>query len=126
RAMAARLAAGAAAGQADYVVANPGASWAAALRFAAFRLINTVRPAGRERLGLSAGLLGTGMAFRRDLLRRLPWDAFSVAEDQEYHARLVLAGERVAFAREASVSSAMPAGLRAARTQQERWEGGKA
>lgn len=85
-----------------------------------------MRPRGKEALGLSAGLFGTGMAFRRDVLRRHPWNAFSVAEDNEYHARLVTAGERVAFAPEARVVSAMPRSLRAARTQQERWEGGKA
>lgn len=124
-AMAARLSAGAAAVQVDYRVANPGASWTAGLRYAAFALINTVRPLGKERLGLSAGLMGTGMAFRRDVLARHPWSAFSVVEDGEYHARLVLAGERTAFAPEATVLSAMPVTLRQARAQQERWEGGK-
>jgi hypothetical protein len=119
------LLAGAAAVQADYVVSNPTESWAAGLRFAAFRLINTVRPLGKDRLGLSCGLLGTGMAFSRAVLERHPWVAYSLIEDGEYHLQLVAAGERVAFVPEAVVSSPMPISLRAARNQQLRHEGGK-
>ncbi len=125
RALAARLVSGAAAVQADYVVANPGASWSSGLRFAAFALNNTVAPLGQSALGLSCGLLGNGMAFRRDLLERQPWTAFTLAEDAEYHARLVAAGERVVFAPEARVTSPMPTTLREARQQNLRWEGGK-
>lgn len=124
-AMEARLRAGAEAVQADYVVANPGESWSSGLRYAAFALINTVRPLGKGTLGLSCGLLGTGMGFKRTLLEREPWEAYSLAEDGEYHLRLVASGARVAFAREASVSSAMPTSLRGAREQQLRWEGGR-
>jgi len=125
RALEARLRAGAPAVQADDVVANPEASAAAGLRYAAFRLINTVRPRGREALGLSCGLFGTGMALRRDLLARLPWQAGGLAEDAEYHLRLVAAGERAAFAPEAAVTSAMPARLAGSGAQQARWEGGR-
>jgi hypothetical protein len=120
-----RLAAGAAAVQADYTVANPGESPVAALRFAAFALVNTVRPLAKQRLGLSCGLGGTGMGFTRELLRRHPWDPTHLTEDEDYHLRLVLAGERAEFAPEASVSSAMPTSARASREQQARWEGGK-
>jgi 1,2-diacylglycerol 3-beta-glucosyltransferase len=123
-ALAARIAAGARAVQVPYVVANPGDSAAAAARYAGFALVNHVRPLGRSALGLSCGLLGTGMAFRADLLREHPWDAFGVAEDAEYHLRLVSAGERVAFAPEAWVASPMPTSAAAAEVQRERWEGG--
>lgn len=111
--------------QVDYVVGNPEASHVSALRFGAFALMNTVRPQGKQRLGLSCGLLGTGMAFSRELLRRQPWTGTGLAEDGEYHMRLVLAGERVEFVAEASVSSAMPTSRRGSSEQQARWEGGK-
>src|SRR5438309_2857017 len=42
-------------------VANARASQASALRYAAFALMNTVRPLGKRRLGLSCGLFGTGV-----------------------------------------------------------------
>lgn len=121
----ARLQAGARVLQADYRVANPAASQQSALRYAGFVLENTVRSAGRSAVGLSSGLLGTGMAFTADVLARHPWDAFSFAEDREYHLRLVAAGEVVEFAPETRVLSDMPVTARAAHSQEQRWESGR-
>ena len=125
RALDARLRSGASAVQASYVVANAGASTASTLRAAAFSLFNVVRPLGKDRLGLSAGILGTGMALRRDLVERHRFDTGSVVEDADLHLRLVAAGERVVFAPEAEVRSAMPTAAPAAAAQQTRWEGGR-
>lgn len=122
----AHLTAGASAVQAAYGIANPEASWAAALRFASLELMNVVRPLGASALGASAGLYGTGMAFSTELLARLPWSARSLVEDREQHLALVAAGERVAFAPEASVRAPAPVTLGAARSQQLRWEAGRA
>lgn len=123
--LASRLGAGADAVQSDYVVSNADASPAAALRWAAFRLICTVRPLGKMALGVSVGLSGTGMAFRREVLERNPWRAFSIVEDLEYHASLVDAGHRVVFAPEVAVRSPMPTSLVKSQAQQARWESGK-
>lgn len=120
------LRAGADAAQAIYDVANPDASPTAALRWAAYALKHRVRPRGRAALGLSAGLYGSGMAFRASLLRAQPWRGFSVAEDIEYHLQLAQAGVRVAFAGDVSVETAMPTTPAAAHTQQLRWESGNA
>lgn len=111
--------------QARYVINNSDQSAAAALRAAAFLLMDTVRPLGKDALGLSCGLFGTGMGFRRELLQRHRWNVASLAEDAEYHSTLVLAGERVRFAPEAWVASSMPVSLTAGAEQQARWEGGK-
>lgn len=119
-----RLRAGAVAVQVDNSIANGNASSASALRYAAFVLINTIRPLGKTRLGLSCGLSGTGMGFSRALLEREPWAAVSLAEDREYHLRLVAAGERVVFASEAAVSSPVATSLGKASEQQLRWEAG--
>jgi 1,2-diacylglycerol 3-beta-glucosyltransferase len=118
-----RLRGGAEAVQVNYVAANPEASTAAALRFAGFALVNTVRFLGKQRLGLSCGLVGTGMAFTRDLLRREAWRDVGLVEDGEYHMRLVLAGERTEFVHEAWVSSPMPSKL--GTSAEERWEQGR-
>jgi hypothetical protein len=125
-AMDARLRGGAQAVQVRYTVANPGASSQTALRSAAFALMNTVRPLGKDRLGLSSGLLGTGMAFRRAALERHRFAERSLVEDADLHLRLVAEGERVAFVPEASVRSPMPTSAGAIRSQQSRWEGGRA
>ena len=124
-ALAAHAQAGARVAQVEYVVANPEESPAAALRAAAFLLVNRVRPAGRGALGLSAGLLGTGMMFTPDVLRRVPWSDFGLAEDAEYGLHLAAAGERVVFVDEARVSSPMPVTAAVARSQEMRWEADK-
>jgi hypothetical protein len=120
-----RLHAGITVAQAGYWVANPADSWPAALRWAAFALVNVVRPRGAEALGLSCGILGTGFMVGRDVLERVRWEAFSLAEDQEYHLRLIDAGERVHFVHEAAVTSPMPTSLAASREQNLRWEAGR-
>ena len=125
RAFAAHWAAGAEAVQARYLVANPAAAPAAAARAAAFALAADVRPLGKDRLGLSCGLLGTGMGFTWAHLQRHPWSSFGLTEDVERHLALVLAGERVVLASETAVHSAMPESLDGATSQQSRWEAGK-
>jgi 1,2-diacylglycerol 3-beta-glucosyltransferase len=126
RAASTRIAAGAEVVQAAYTVSNPDDSPAAALRQGAFALVNTVRPLGKSALGLSCGLLGTGMAFAPGVLERVPWRSFSLAEDAEQHLRLVEAGLRAEFCPEAGVSSPMPASLAGGADQQSRWEAGRA
>jgi hypothetical protein len=120
-----RLRSGASAVQVDYVAGNPEDSHVSALRFGAFALADTVRFLGKQRLGLSCGLVGTGMGFRRELLERIPWTATGLVEDGEYHLHLVLAGERAEFVAEASVSQAVPTSMRASSEQQARWERGR-
>jgi 1,2-diacylglycerol 3-beta-glucosyltransferase len=124
-AMDARIRRGAHAVQVRYLVGNPSASHASALRYAAFALMDTVRPMGKQRLGLSCGLFGTGMGFTAELLERAPWTATGLVEDFEYHMRLVDAGERAEFAAEAWISSAMPVSFGQSSDQQARWEQGK-
>jgi cellulose synthase/poly-beta-1,6-N-acetylglucosamine synthase-like glycosyltransferase len=123
--MNAHLARGDVAIQAYYGVLNGGDSWAAALRYAALTLYNGLRPRGRDALGLSAGLRGNGMCFAAQLLERFGWDAVTLAEDAEFHLRLVASGLRVAYAAQATVLAEMPVTLRQARSQNMRWERGR-
>jgi hypothetical protein len=125
-AIAGRLWDGARAVQVAYRVGNAEASPVAALRYASFALVNEVRPLGKTTLGLSGGLFGTGMAFTRDVVARHGWPARSLVEDQEQHLALVHAGERIVFAPETCVVSAMPTSLRQASSQQLRWDAGRA
>ena len=92
----------------------------------AFRGFNVVRPAGRDRLGLSAGILGNGFAIRRTLLAENPWSSLSVVEDLEFHIKLVLLGKKVLFLNQAKVSSVLPSTKDGEATQRARWEGGRA
>ncbi len=92
---------------------------------AALLAFNVLRPRGRDRLGLSCGILGNGFALTRETLLAVPYTAVSLVEDLEYHLRLVRAGRRVRFADAVTVRAEMPAGGRGAKTQRARWEGGR-
>lgn len=124
-AFAARLARGEQALQAEYGVRNADASWRTRLLRLAFALFHDVRSLARERLGLSCGLRGNGMAFTPAVLRAVPHDAFSIVEDLEYGLRLGRAGYRVAYVGEAKVLGEMAPGEGASRSQRRRWEGGR-
>jgi len=124
-AFAARIESGARALQAGYGVRNRDASWRTRLLHLGFTLFHDVRSLARERLGLSCGLRGNGMAFGRSVLRDVPHDAFSVVEDVEYGIRLGLVGCRVQYVDEARIIGEMAATERASRSQRSRWEGGR-
>ena len=125
RVLTARVSGGEHAVQADYQVRNPGDSWRTRLLHIAFTAFHQVRSSGRERLGLSCGLRGNGMAFSRHALQQTPHQAHSVVEDLEYGIRLGRAGIRVAHASQAWVRGDMPADAAASQTQRDRWEGGR-
>jgi 1,2-diacylglycerol 3-beta-glucosyltransferase len=125
-AFALRLEAGAQAVQAHYGVLNPQASWRTGLLTLSLALFHKVRSLGRERLGVSCGLRGNGMCFTHAILRQVPHQAFSIAEDLEYGIHLGQAGQRVHYAWEAEVLGEMVSGEKASRSQRRRWEGGRA
>jgi glycosyltransferase involved in cell wall biosynthesis len=122
----ARLVAGARALQAEYGVRNPERSWRTRLMRIALAAFHQVRSLGRARLGVSCGLRGNGMAFRTEVLREVPTEAFSLVEDLEYGVRLGRAGVRVDYVPEARVLGEMVSSEKASRSQRLRWEAGRA
>ncbi len=124
-AFAARFESGEVALQALYGVRNVVDSWRTRLLSIAFALFHDVRSLGRERLGLSCGLRGNGMAFTRDLLKRVPYRAFSIVEDIEYGLALGRLGIRVGYVANARVDGEMPGSESASRSQRDRWEDGR-
>jgi len=80
---------------------------------------------GKERLGLPAMLTGTGMCLSRRILESRGWTAFSVGEDWEFSASLLLDGERVHFNRDARVMARESQGFRQASSQRLRWASGR-
>lgn len=125
RELRARFAAGADAVQCRYLVRNPEGSMRTRLMNLALMAFNAFRPRGRERWGLSVGILGNGFGLRRTVLEAVPYTASSVVEDLEYHLRLVEAGYRVEFVESTSVFGEMPVKGAGVKTQRARWEGGR-
>lgn len=116
---------GADAVQCRYLVLNPAASLRTRLMNVALFAFNALRPRGRERWGLSVGILGNGFGLTRATLLAVPYDAHSVVEDLEYHLRLVRSGRAVRFVDGTTVRADMPAGGDGVATQRARWEGGR-
>lgn len=124
--IASRIAAGARAVQATYLPTPGTPDPTSVITEVAFSAFHRLRSAGRERLGLSAGLRGNGMAFTRDLLATVPHDAFSRTEDLEFGVLLGLHGIRVGYAADAVVRGEMPTRREVVVRQRERWIGGRA
>ncbi len=124
-AFAARLEHGANAVQAHYGILNAQASWRTRLLTIAKAAFHVSRSRARERLGLSCGIRGNGWCVTCELLRTLPYEAYSLTEDLEYGICLGLAGYRVHYAGEADANADMTVDGAAARTQRQRWEDGR-
>ena len=124
-ACAARLEAGAAAVQVHNGVLNPLAAWRTRLLTIAQGAFHIVRSRARARLGVSVGIRGNGWCVTHELLRRVPFRSFSLAEDLEYGVLLGLAEVRVHYADEALANAVMTTRASAAGSQRRRWERGR-
>ncbi len=111
--------------QGYYGVSNATENWRTALMSAALAVFHHVRPAGRNRLGGSAGLKGNGMAFRTSVLEKYGWPAYSIVEDLEFGARMLLDGTCVHYNPDAIIWAEMAVTRKQAETQRRRWEGGR-
>jgi cellulose synthase/poly-beta-1,6-N-acetylglucosamine synthase-like glycosyltransferase len=111
--------------QGYYGVLNATENWRTALMSAALAVFHHVRPAGRNRFGGSAGLKGNGMGFRSSVLRKYGWPAYSIVEDLEFGARMLLDGICVHYNPDAVIRAEMAVTRKQAETQRSRWEGGR-
>ena len=111
--------------QVRYLVRNPDLSAKARLRDLGLRAFNITRTQGRQRLGISVGLLGNGFGLRKETIAAVPYAAASVVEDLEYHLLLVDHGLRVQFVEDTAVFGEMPNHTSGIKSQRARWEGGR-
>ncbi|MGN0986164.1 MAG: glycosyltransferase family 2 protein [Candidatus Enterenecus sp.] len=103
-------------------VKNPGDSWTAGCYGLYFTLFDTFFNRARANCGLSAKLVGTGFAVRRDLLEELGgWNTQTMAEDAEFSAQCAALGERVWYVPGAVTYDEAPNTLRLSLRQRRRW-----
>jgi cellulose synthase/poly-beta-1,6-N-acetylglucosamine synthase-like glycosyltransferase len=111
--------------QADNLLTLPeGASPLASLSVLAFLVRNRVRPTGLLRMGLPCHLMGTGMAFPWEVLRKAPPTGSHLVEDMVMGIELSSLGLPPIYCSEAGVTSLPPERSEAARGQRRRWEHG--
>ncbi|WP_027857987.1 glycosyltransferase family 2 protein [Marinobacterium jannaschii] len=111
--------------QLHYAIRNPDENMRTRVMELAMSSFNGLRPYGKTRLGLSAGICGNGFCVSADTLKRVPYLAHSIVEDLEYHVHLLKSGIAVRFTDRACVDAIMPISKEAAETQRVRWERGK-
>jgi cellulose synthase/poly-beta-1,6-N-acetylglucosamine synthase-like glycosyltransferase len=90
----------------------------------AWRIKNWLRPLGLRKLGLPCQLLGTGMAFPWDLIRKANLASGAIVEDVKLGLELARAGSPPLFCPTATVTSEFPSSTEGAKTQRLRWEQG--
>ena len=106
-------------------VANPGQSWFTRVMDVSRTISNDILHPAKRKLGLSSYLMGNGMCFDTRVLREIPWNAFTVGEDMEYCARLLLADQHIGYCRHAKVYHQESVTLRQASSQRIRWSSGR-
>jgi len=111
--------------QGYYDVMDQAGSPMASLSYLGFALSRNLRYKGRTRLGWSSNLLGNGMCFSKEVIRRFGWEATSIVEDMEYAVMLRLNGIKVSFAPEAFVFAEIPQTFKGSRVQRSRWDIGR-
>lgn len=116
------MCAGAKVAKARLRVKNPADSWVSGCYALYFALNDTFFSRSRANLGLSAKLVGTGMAVHRDVLERMGgWNTTTIAEDAEFSARCATLGERVWWVPEAVTFDEAPSTFGVSLTQRKRW-----
>jgi cellulose synthase/poly-beta-1,6-N-acetylglucosamine synthase-like glycosyltransferase len=90
----------------------------------AWRVKNWVRPLGLGALGLPCQLMGTGMAFPWDVIRRVNLASGAIVEDMKLGIDLALAGNLPLFCASTVVTSDFPSSAEGIQSQRLRWEHG--
>ncbi|MEX2250471.1 MAG: glycosyltransferase family 2 protein [Acidimicrobiia bacterium] len=106
-------------------VVNPDDSLLAEASALSYWAGNRMVQLARSNLGWSADLGGTGMAFSADLVEEVGGFGDSLTEDQEFGARVVLAGRRVEWLHDVKVHDEKPTSLGVTVRQRARWMSGR-
>ena len=114
--------AGAGAAKARIMGRNPKESAVSGCYAVYHSIFNHLFDRGRENLGISAHLVGTGFLLTRDALNRLGgWHTETMTEDAELAVQLARIGERVWYVPEAQTRDEAPDSFRLSLRQRHRW-----
>lgn len=99
-------------------------SYFSLLTYASKRAENTLFWRPRERFSWMGFIGGNGFCIKREVLKRVPWEAYTIVEDVEYSMQLAMRGVRVKFLEETSVVSRATRRAKDAAPQRLRWASG--
>lgn len=107
--------------QGQHIVSNPEDSRLAAVAAVDMRLNNRLRNQSRRNLGFACRLMGDGMVFGVEVLRRYGWLGETLIEDREQGYELLLRGIRATYVPEARSFGQAASSWRRAQPQRLRW-----
>lgn len=110
--------------QANDVIANPDDTAMSYALAVGNQLENEYFYAPKSFLRLAVFLRGTGMIIHREILQKIPWDAFSIAEDADYSLRIFKEKININFIKEVKVASKFPVTNEQLKVQRNRWAKG--
>lgn len=111
--------------QCNNCLANPGATAFTRIIHLSRTINNELYHQAKQKLGLSSYLMGNGMCFTTNLLKRIGWKAGTIAEDYEYYAKLIMQNEMVGFAANSRLYHQESQGIHQATEQRIRWSSGR-
>lgn len=111
--------------QCNIKIPNRYESWVTQLMHLSRTVNNLLYHYPKYKMGLSSYLMGTGMCFTTDLIKKIRWTAFTLSEDWEYFALLIKRGIKIDFAVHGIVFQQESRSLRQATTQRLRWSKGR-
>lgn len=100
---------------------NPSDSWITMGYSISFWSVNRLFQCARSFLGLSNEIGGTGFCMDVKVLKKMGWEATSLAEDLEFTVKLVLNGYKVGWAPNAVIYDEKPLTLVQSWKQRRRW-----
>ena len=106
-------------------ISNPDASTMTRLLTVTYVMKNLLFNGGKEALGLSVVLNGTGMVFTRDVIESVGWRAMTIGEDLEQTFVLLDHGERVHFVADAHSRAQESTNFQEGYAQRQRWTSGR-
>lgn len=119
------LTSGARAAKSRILAKNAHEGWVCACYETFFCNANLFLNRARRNANLSARLIGTGFAVRRDLMEELGgWNTETLTEDAEFYAMLSARGEQIAFVPGAVTYDEEPCSFRESIRQRRRWMSG--
>ena len=106
-------------------VGNPDTNSFTRLMYLSRTINNELYHFPKFKLGLSSFLMGNGMCFGTGFLKKFGWSTHTIAEDYEYYAKIIKAGEIVGYALKAKLFHQESRGIRQATNQRLRWSAGR-
>jgi len=111
--------------QGYFGIMNPDETWLTRIMAIPGVIKFNVRYFTKQAIGLSCPLMGNGMCFSKNIIKKYGWNAYSITENWEYYLKLILKDHSVGYSPKAVIYSHAVTSLKHGEIQRMRWLKGK-